>query len=250
MTESRSGYEHAVSEHRKMRVMQLRLAVVWLGAIAITAVSCGARHPARPTTGAVAGLARDRDTGDAVTFATIRVGTRTTKTDADGMFDVDRLPPGRYDLDAEFAGQPIHVRNIDVTAGGATAVDLVFTLGEPHPISLDWQHPEAAAIRRYRPKNLASTVARVEGTVSDTLTKQRVIGAVVTASAGGSAVGVQQTVTDDQGRFVFAAVEPGVYEVSAYYAVSGRGQIEVLRNSIHVEGGEAVFVPLWLELTR
>ncbi len=57
-----------------------------------------------------------------------------------------------------------------------------------------------------------------------------------------------QTISDDEGRYRFDAVTPGVYAVSAYYAIGGRAQIEVRRSDIHVDGAEAVVVPLWVEL--
>jgi hypothetical protein len=38
--------------------------------------------------------------------------------------------------------------------------------------------------------------------------------------------------------------------VSAYYSISGRGQIEVRRSGIQVAAAEAVVVPLWIELAK
>jgi protocatechuate 3,4-dioxygenase beta subunit len=58
-----------------------------------------------------------------------------------------------------------------------------------------------------------------------------------------------QTVTNEHGRYRFDAVEPGTYVVSAYYNISGRGQIEVRRAGIEVERAQGVIVPIWLELT-
>jgi hypothetical protein len=221
--------------------------------VAMLLVACGASQRPRPTTGAIVGLVRDRDSGDSISKAEIRVrgagGSKVVVSDGDGMYDVDQLAPGRYDVFARFAGQPIEVTRIDVTAGEATAVDLVFTLGRPDPIKIDWQNLAAVAIQRYRPKHLTTQVAMIEGTVNDLQTKQRVAGAVITA-VGGDAAQTQQTISDDRGRFKFEHVPPGVYAVSAYYSVSGRGQIEVLRSGIQVAGAEAVIVPLWIELTR
>ena len=215
--------------------------------------ACGARQHPRDTTGAIVGLVRDRDSGDSIAKAEIRVrgegASRTVTSNDDGMYDVDHLRPGRYDIVATFAGQPIEISKVVVKAGVATAVDLVFTLGRPDPIKVDWQNLGAVAIERYHPKHLTDSVAIIEGTVNDFETKQRVAGAVVTA-VGADASTAQQTVTDDRGRFKFDPVTPGIYAVSAYYSVSGRGQIEVLRSNITVAGKEAVVVPLWIELTR
>ncbi|HEU0031299.1 MAG TPA: carboxypeptidase-like regulatory domain-containing protein [Kofleriaceae bacterium] len=219
------------------------------------AVACGAAHPprARPTTGGIAGLARDHDSGDPVAKAEIEVSGRmlsaprgATSSDR-GLYDVDGLAPGRYTLTATFAGQPVQIDNIDVTAGSITMVDVVFTLGRPDPIRIDFANTAGNAIDRYRPKQLATTAAIIEGTVNDSATHQRVAGAVVTAVS--PATGTQQTVSDDQGRFRFETV-PGEYSISAYYSVSGRGQIEVRRSGIVVAGAEAVVVPLWIETTK
>jgi hypothetical protein len=231
------------------------LALVRIAVLLACLVACGAPQHARPTTGAIAGLARDRDSGDPIAKVEIRVregataAPRVTTSGDRGLYDVDRLPPGRYSLSASFAGQPLDVVNIDVRAGEVTTVDLVFTLGRPDRIRIDFGDPAASSIDRYRPRGLDGGGGVIEGTVNDTATRMRVPGAVVTA-VGDDVTRTQQTVSDDHGRFRFHAVPPGVYSVSAYYTLGGRGQIEVRRSGIHVGGAEAVVVPLWIETTR
>ncbi len=204
-----------------------------------------------PTTGAISGLARDQDTGDPIAKAEIRLaaGGRSTTSGDNGLYDIDRLQPGKYALVAVFAGQPVEISNIDVRAGQVTMVDLVFTLGRPEPIRVDFGTAKGSKIERYRPSKAAPQTAIIEGTVSDTTTKQRVAGAVVTAIIGDDANTTQQTVSDDSGRFRFET-QPGIYSVSAYYSISGRGQIEVRRSNISVEGAEAVHVPLFIEMSQ
>lgn len=233
----------------------MKLAVVLV--VASLAAACGgAPHGGRLRTGAITGLTRDHDSGDPVAKAQIRVRAvgeltpRLTVSSDRGEYAITKLPPGHYQLSALFAGQPIEVSNIDVRAGESTAVDVTFTLGRPDPIRVDYNDPKAAEIDHYRPPHLAATVAIIEGTVMDTATRERVPGAVVTAVTAGNAAGAQQTVSDDSGRFRFDGVRPGTYSVSAYYSVSGRGQIEVRRSEINVAGAEAVVVPLWIEMTR
>ena len=92
-------------------------------------------------------------------------------------------------------------------------------------------------------------MANIEGAVTDTGNHERVPGAVVTALRAGEAA-AHQTVTDDQGRYRFDRIEPGSYTVSAYYSISGRGQFEVRRAGIAVAGGEAVVVPLIIEVAK
>lgn len=216
--------------------------------------SAPSSHP-RPTTGGIAGLARDHDSGDPVAKAEIEVAcagvrttTRTTTSGDNGLYDLEKLPPGKCSVVATFAGQPVEVTNIDVTAGQTTLVDISFTLGRPEPIRLDFGS-QASQIDHYKPSNASPMTSIIEGTVNDIQTKRRVPGAVVTAVPGEAVERTLQTVSDDQGRFRFE-VNPDTYSVSAYYSVGGRGQIEVRRSNIAVEGAEAVHVPLWIELQR
>ena len=231
----------------------MRIAVLVL---LVAACGAGPRHATRPSTGGIAGLARDHDSGDPVAKAEIRVratgqfAPHQTVTSDRGLFDIQQLKPGRYTLSALFAGQPVEVTNIDVRAGEITTVDVTFTLGRPEPIQIDYGS-KSAEIDRYRPKNLAaSAAALIEGTVNDSTTHQRVAGAVVTAVHDNNTATTQQTVSDDHGRYRFEQVPPGIYSISAYYSVGGRGQIEVRRSGIEVASSEAVVVPLWIEMQR
>jgi hypothetical protein len=205
-------------------------------------VACGAttHKPAPPRLGAIAGLARDRTSGEVISMADITVGSRTTKSNLYGMYDVDNLPPGTYTLVARFADQPVTIKNIEVAAGTATYVDVAFTLGDSTPIIVDFGDPRAGEIERFSTK-----IPRIEGVVADASSRARVPGAVVTATSDGDTL---QTVTDDHGRYRFDRVLPGTYIVSAYYSIGGRAQIEVRRSDIAVGPGEGVLVPLWIEI--
>ena len=244
---------------RSRHAASVRYAVLVLlaacGAAATTGPGATARH--NKTVGEIAGLARDHDSGDPLALVEIRLrghhidGLHTTSDDH-GHYDLGQLSPGSYQLSAQFAGQPLEVANIDVKAGETTYIDLVFTLGRPDPIHVDYGDPKESQIDRYRPPHLGATVARIEGTVNDTSTKERVPGAVVTAVTmrPDHVPQTEQTVSDDDGRFRFDGLVPGTYAVSAYYSIGGRGQVEVRRSEIAVAGAEAVIVPLWIELVR
>lgn len=225
-------------------------------AVVLVLAACGAaQHRAAPRDGAITGVARDHDSGDPVAHAELRlrvagdVRARATTSSAQGTFAFEHLPPGRYDLSASFAGQPVTVDNIDVTPGKTAVVDVMFTLGKPDPVTVDFGNPKEGAIDRYRPAHHAATTGIIEGTVTDSASRERVAGAVVTASRG-PATDALTAVTDDQGRYRFDGVEPGTYVVSAYYSIGGRGQIEVRRSDIAVAGGEGVIVPLWIESAK
>jgi hypothetical protein len=222
----------------------------------VVVAACGAaqQHPA-PKDGSIAGVARDHDSGEVIAHAGLSVrasgemAARKASSDAQGAFAFDHLPPGRYDLSASFAGQPVSVDNIAVTAGRTAVVDVTFTLGRPDPITVDFGNPKEGAIDRYHPKNHAQATGVIEGTVSDAGSRERVAGAVITASRGHDTDALQG-VTDDQGRFKFDDVVPGTYVVSAYYSIAGHGQIEQRRSDIAVAGGEGVIVPLFIELRQ
>jgi hypothetical protein len=170
-----------------------------------------------------------------------------TQTTLDGVYDFDELAPGTYTVMAYFAGDAVEVGNIGVIAGRVVPVDVGFELGRTEPLVVDYGNAQDGAIERYRLHAAAGDIGAIEGTVTDATTRERVAGAVVTALAPG-VVDVQQAVTDAHGRFRFPDLAPGVYAVSAYYTIAARGRIEVLRNNVDVQAGEAVVVPLWVEL--
>ena len=228
--------------------------------VLLTLASCGttaatATRP-RPTTGAIAGLARDHDTGEPIQTASIstHIGgdlqAHVVTSDAKGHYSLDALPPGDYRVAGSFAGQIIDVGHVIVKAGEPTIVDLTFTLGRPDPISVDYSDAKLGAIDHYKPANLAPTSAIIEGTINDSATHERIVGAsiAVLGPGAGSGAVTQLGVSDDEGRFHFD-VTPGTYTVSAYYSVNQR-QIEARRSEIQVEGAEAVIVPLWIEAQR
>jgi hypothetical protein len=208
-------------------------------------VACGAARPARPkpTVGAIAGLARDTKSGESIGMAEVTAGTHRTTTNPQGLYDIDGLAPGTYTVVGRFADQPVTVKNVPVTAGIATYVDLPFTLGEVTPIEIDFGDPRAGEIQYF-----TTATPRIEGTVAEAGTRERVVGAVVTA-ARGPEYETLQTVTDDNGRYRFDQVMPGTYAVSAYYSIGGRAQIEVRRSDIEVKAEQGVLVPLWIELS-
>lgn len=216
-------------------------------------VACGATpHSHRPTDGAITGLVRDLDSGEPLGAADVKLKHAgapdiSAVSGRDGVYTIDHLKPGRYSLFATYAGQPVTVRNIDVDAGEATYVDVQFTPGRPEPLTIDYGDPALGSITRYHPKN---KVTLIEGTVVDVGSRARIAGAVVTAFGPTDNPDTMQAVTDDAGRYRFEPVTPGVYIVSAYYSVSGHGQIEVRRSDIQVAPDEGVIVPLAIETTK
>ncbi len=217
--------------------------------LVLCAACAGVPHPVtRPTEGSIVGLARDRDSGDVLSKVAVnirpqgQIAALRTLTEANGRYREPHLAAGTYSLSADFAGQQVTVRNIELAAGDPTVVDLEFELGKPDPVVVDFGNPADSEIEHFIPKDHQP---RIEGTVNVRSSHTRVEGAVVTVVGLGQTF---QAVTDDQGRYAFV-VNPGIYAVSAYYSVDSIGQIEVKRSDIEVAANRGVVVPLWIETT-
>ncbi|MBP9088952.1 MAG: carboxypeptidase regulatory-like domain-containing protein [Kofleriaceae bacterium] len=208
------------------------------------------------TKGAILGIARDADSGDPVALATIlarREGERTNyarKSSDRGLYQFLQLAPGRYTVMGTFAGQTITAHDVIVVAGESVAIDLSFAFGHPDITVQSYGNGQDGAIVRFRPKNMAPQTARIEGTLTDSSTRGRVVGAAISLMPDGSPLGLQQEVTDDFGQFRFENVPPGTYSLSSSYALAGRGQVELRRSGLIVGDGDGIRVPLWVEVSK
>jgi len=209
----------------------------------------------REIDGSIAGLARDRASGDVIAKAQINIRPQgqvvpiTMLTTIDGRYKHLHLTPGTYSVSANYAGQHVSVEHIELAAGDPTIVDLDFDLGKPDPIAVDFGNPKDSEIMHFTPTDHQT---RIEGTVNVRSSHTRIEGAVVTVTVTDAKPTDEtlQAVSDDQGRYRFAPVKPGNYVVSAYYSVGGRAQIEVRRSDIQVAATQGVIVPLWIETAR
>jgi Carboxypeptidase regulatory-like domain len=217
-------------------------------AIAIVALAaCMSSARPRPTDGAIGGLTRDRDSGYALGYVTLRLrGVSHVETSTrEGLFGFDHLAPGRYTIDAQYGDLRATLTNVEITRGDVTIVEVDIGDGANErdyaTDALD------ATIGHFTPTKHDPATGVIEGTITDGKTRRRIGGATITAITGGVTL---QAISDDAGRYHFDPVEPGTYSLSAYYAVSGHGQIEVRRSAIVVEAGHGVRVPLWIETQR
>lgn len=172
----------------------------------------------------------------------------TVKVADDGGYLIEGLKPGSYGLVVEILGGPIHFEGIPVTAGHVTAFDIPIDRGWAGSDPVRFADLAGSNVRAYQPPDLPADASRVEGTVTDVVTRERVEGAVVTTTDPRDGQTLT-AVSDERGWFAFGDLPPGTYTLSAFYQVPRRGQIEVRRNDIVVEAGHAVVVPINIEVT-
>jgi hypothetical protein len=223
--------------------------------VLLTLAACSGKPagPARPTTGSIGGLVLDRVSAEPVQ-AVLTVHDQQSfevesgRTDATGAYRIDGLAPGTYDLVVELPGTSLQLTGIPVRAGAVTAFDIPVESGQVEVPAQPFTSIVSDEIATFTPPEADPAVGRLEGTVTDSVTHERVAGAVITATAPTLDQPLTE-VSDDAGRFRFGALPPGTYALSAFYQVARRGQIEVRRTSILVDGGTLVVVPMYVELS-
>lgn len=222
----------------------------WL-CLAVFALGCTRPHaPTPPKRGMLAGVVRDALSGAGVAGAIIvlrppgEIAPVSEPTTGDGTYMIPDLPAGPYQVRAYRDKRLIGER--DTVIRGGEVVGLDFTLAPAGVDVPDPNAPGAPELWRFRAADADPTLATIEGTVADARSHRRVADAVVSITLSGTLT-TTQVITDEAGRYRAAALPPGSYDVSAYYTVLQRGQLEVKRNQVEVAGGETVVVPLWLE---
>ena len=96
-----------------------------------TVFSCSLSFTFAGTTGKIAGKVTDSKTGEALPFVNIIIeGTNLgAATDIDGNYVILNIPPGKYNVKAQYIGyQSVLVENVSVSIDLTTTVD--FTLSE------------------------------------------------------------------------------------------------------------------------
>lgn len=224
----------------------------WFLLVALV-VACHHPAPARPTRGGIGGLMRDRFTGEAVAGTVTAHGddslqVHTVKVGADGAYLIEGLPPGGYSLVVEILGGPLHFTDVPVVAGHVTGFDIPIDRGAVGSDPVRFAALAGDDVTEYAPPDLDPAVSRLEGTITDSVTRERVVGAIVTTTHPGTGETLT-AVSDDLGWFRFAELPPGTYTLSAFYQVPRRGQIEVRRADVVVAAGKAVVVPMTIEVT-
>ncbi len=220
--------------------------------LVVLALVLGCSHP-RPSgpapRGMIAGVVRDSLSGAGIAEAVItlrrpgELAPVSERTTGDGTYMIPDLPAGTYQVTAYVAARLVGERAAEVRGGEVIGLD--FAVAPPGLDVPDPSAPGAPTLWRFRPAGADPDRGVIEGTVADALRQRRVADAVVSVTRTGT-IDTVQTITDDRGRFR-VELPPGTYEVSAYYTVLQRGQLEIKRSQVELAGGETVIVPLWLE---
>lgn len=224
-----------------------------LVALTVVLAACHPQPRRGVEPGGIAGQVRDRLTGDPIA-ATLTAhdsdsfAVKTAKTSADGSYAIAELAPGVYDMVVVLPGTTVQLTGIPVTAGHVTAFDVPVDLGAVEVPPVSYHQIEGDSLKTYQPPGLDPDKARVEGTVTDSVSLERVAGAVVVATSPDLAE-VLTVVSDERGRFRFPDGPPAIYTLSAFYQVAKRGQIEVRRSGVEAPPGTAVIVPIFIEVT-
>ncbi len=222
--------------------------------LVLATVACVHRPPpaARPTDGAIGGVVRDRVTGEPVR-ANVTVhfaegfDVVSDRAERDGDYEIVGLRPGKWDMIVTLPGGTLlHYTGIPVTAGHTTGFDIPVDVATADEAPTPFEEIGGMTVQVYFPEGLPAGHGRIEGTVTDSVTLERVAGAVVYTATDSEVLNV---VSDDQGRFRFDRLPPGEYDLSAFYQIARRGQIEVRRTKIGVAAGTAVVVPMFIEVT-
>lgn len=133
-------------------------------------------------TGAIAGLALDKDSGHALEDVVVSIGSHKTETDQGGRYFMRGIPAADYTITAQKAGYQGYTGSVTVTAGEIT----------PHNIEM----------------TASSTTGAVKGIVTDESTGTALENVLVN-------IGSIDTKTDNEGRYQLTGIEAGSKTITA-----------------------------------
>jgi thermitase len=153
--------------------------------------------------GEIAGQVTDAEDCSAISGVQVTDGTRTALTDTAGMYTINDVPPGTYQVVASKEGYESSSLTIDVLSGNTAVAD--FSL---NPIIVS---------------------GSITGSVTDAQDGSPIVGAAVSD-------GTKTATTDASGEYTIAGVPPGDYEVTA----SKEGYESSTSSVTVVSGGSSV----------
>jgi thermitase len=135
-----------------------------------------------PPPGKISGEVTDAKDGSSISGAQVSDGTRTGLTDGAGIYTIDNVPPGTYQVTASKSGYQSSSLTVTVLSGGTAVAD--FSLNE------------------------VILPGSITGSVTDATDGSAIVGATVTD-------GTRTSTTDATGKYTIANVPPGTYQVTA-----------------------------------
>jgi hypothetical protein len=221
---------------------RIAVAIVALG----LAAGCGARaHESTapvgppPGLGRLGGVVRDAATGAPLAFARVLVhgGARSADelSDAAGRFAVD-LPPDAYAVEATFG--KARARVPDVVVLERRTIELALELEST---------PRAAPPSAGETGATADATGGIHGVVYDASSGERFVGAVISATTP-SLTDAVMAMADERGAYHLFGLPPGRYQVSVYYHLVDRGNLELRRGDVAVVAGRSTTVDLAMDL--
>lgn len=231
----------ALAYHRRV----YRLLLVMSAAFACGGPAPVPATPEAPAGGAVAGVVVDAGDGAPLGFATVRAWSEQRErgsftTSSDGRFQIEALPPGRYQVIASYSGRRITVSGVEVQVGATT--ELAVTMPAEAHADLTEDRPELAVGNA-----TGGPLGAIEGQVVDRRNSEPMPGAVVSATSD-ALPQPAYAVSDEQGRFRFAGLRPGTYTLTIYYHLISRGNIEIRRGGVEVVAGETTAAELFVDI--
>ena len=153
--------------------------------------------------GAITGQVTDAEDGSAISGAQVSDGIRTSLTDAAGMYTIDDVSPGSYQVTASKEGYDSSSLTVTVLSGSSAVANLSLTQ--------------------------VIVPGSITGLVTDAEDGSPIVGATVSD-------GTRMTTTDATGKYNIANVPPGTSQVTA----SKEGYVSVTLTATVVSGGTAV----------
>lgn len=158
--------------------------------------------------GAITGQVTDAEDGSAISGVQVSDGINTALTDAAGMYTIEAVSPGNYQVVASKEGYQTSSVTVNVVSGTTAVAD--FFLSQ------------------------IIVPGSIAGTVTDTKDGSPIVGAVVTD-------GTRTATTDASGEYSIADISPGSYQVTA-----SKEGYESLTSSVTVLSGATTVMDFYL----
>jgi hypothetical protein len=224
--------------------MRLLLPLLFVAACAATpqrptVLTAERDAPLKKTEGAIGGLVRDAADGLPLSMVMVQADVEgkivaEDVSDYKGNYRLGPLPPGNYRVTARFANARVVYDGVVVHTEQQTDVRIGIDLRD--------KGDRASTVQT------EGAFGTIQGVVVDDVDGNFFPGTVVSLQASHLSDAVM-VISDEEGRFRFRSLQPGVYSLSCFYQLVDQGNIEIRRGNIVVAPGETTDVQLKLDLS-